>query len=29
MTPKVLNHKDLYVSPVFPELKFELKDIFE
>ncbi|MZK50654.1 Uma2 family endonuclease [Clostridium beijerinckii] len=28
-TPKVLNHKDLYVSSVFPELKFELKDIFE
>ncbi len=28
-TPKVLNHKDTYVSSVFPELKIELKDIFE
>ncbi|RII35029.1 hypothetical protein D2A34_07420 [Clostridium chromiireducens] len=28
-TPKVLDHKDIYVSSVFPELRIELKDIFE
>ena len=28
-TPKVLNSDDIYVSSVFPELKIDLKDIFE
>lgn len=28
-TPKVLNSDDIYVSSVFPELKINLKDIFE
>lgn len=28
-TPKVLSSDDIYVSSVFPELKIDLKDIFE